>query len=271
MLPDLLSPLLDLLPAGARDLLAGPAGAIPAAALVALLLGVPSATRPGAIGAALLVAVLWVLPPIWPSPRQVPERLPLLAAGLFVLPLVLVLARVPAPLARGVPLLAAAWWMAGAPLWWPDAVAAAATLGGLAAAGMVWATRPAVAGGAAGVAAALAVGLGLAGWGLGVMSWLAAAVAVAAGLGALLRAGGPAAEAATGGLLVALAAVPLLARGQVLDLLAATAGAVALLAAPLGTRIAEAVLQPGAARTVGPLLVALPVLAALAWLSGHLG
>lgn len=268
MLADLLSPLLGLLPRGAGAVLSGPAGAVAASALVALLLVLPRATRPAALGAGLLVAVLWVLPPVWPSPRQVPERLPALAAGLLVLPLLLAALRLPGWAVRGAALVAAAWWMAGAPLWLPDVRAAALPLALLAAAGLWCAVRPPGLPEAAGVAAALSAGLALAGWAGGLMAWLALAVTAAALPAAGRRAGGPAAEAAASGLLIALAAVPLLVRGEAADWLAAAAGAAALLAGGVGARAVRVLFAPQAARLFGPLMAALPVLAVAAWRAG---
>lgn len=267
MLPDLLAPLFALLPRSVGATLSSPLGAVLAAALVAALLAWPRLTRPAAAGLGLVVAVLWVLPPIWPSPRQVVERLPALAAGLAVLPLLLALLRLPGWAVRGVPLLAAAWWMAGAPLSLPDARAAALPLAGMVAAGLWCALRPP---GVAGVGVALALGLFAAAWAQGLLAWLALAAAVVAMVVAWRRAGGPVAEAALCGLLIALAAVPAMARGQALDWLAVAAGVVALLFGGVGAALVRSVFTPPAARLLGPVAVALPVLAVAWWMSGRL-
>lgn len=269
MLPDLLAPVLALLPRSVADVLASPFGGTVAAALTALLLAWPRLTRGAAAGIALLVAVAWVLPPLWPSPRQMVERLPALAAGLAVLPLLLALPRLPASAVRGLPLLAAAWWMAGAPLRWPDVQAAAVPLAAMAAAGLWCALRPPGLAATAGIAVALALGLFAAGWAQGLLAWLALAVAVAATVAAWRRAAGPAAEAALFGLLIALAAVPAMARGQALDWLAVAAGVLALLFGGVGAALLRGVFTPPAARAIGPLVVALPVLGVAAWLSGR--
>jgi hypothetical protein len=270
MLPELLAPLVARLPPALGAALAAPPGGVAAAALVCLLLALPRPTRPAAAGLGLLVAVLWVLPPLWPSPRQVVERLPALAAGLAVAPLLLALLRLPGLAVRGVALLAAAWWMAGAPLWWPDVRAAALPLVAMAAAGLWCALRPPAVAATAGIALALALGLFAAGWAEGLLGWLAlAAVAVALAAG-WRRAAGPPAEAALCGLLVALAAVPVLARGGAADWLAAAAGALALLVGGAGAALLRGVFTPAAARAAGPVVVALPLLAVAAWLSGRL-
>jgi hypothetical protein len=174
----------------------------------------------------------------------VAERLPALAAGLLVLPLLLAGLRLPGPVARGLPLLAAAWWMAGAPLWLPDVRAAAVPLALLAAAGLWCALRPPGLAETAGIAAALAGGLALSGWAGGLMAWLALAALAVALLSAWRRAGGPAAEASSAGLLIALAAVPVLARGEAADWLAAAAGAAALLAGGLAGRALRVLFAP---------------------------
>lgn len=269
MLPDLLAPAFALLPRPAGDALSSPLGGVVAAALTALLLSWPRGTRGAAAGLALLVAVLWLLPPIWPSPRQVVERLPALAAGLAVLPLLLALPRLPGWAVRGLPLLAAAWWMAGAPLWWPDVRAAAVPLAAMAAAGLWCALRPPGLPGVAGVGIALMAGLFLANWAQGLLVPLALAALLVAVVAAWRRAGGPAAEAALYGVLIALAAVPAMVRGQPLDWLAVAAGALALLFGGLGAAMVRGVFTPAAARVLGPVVVALPALGAAAWMSGR--
>lgn len=269
MLPDLLAPGLALLPRPIGEALASPLGGVVAAALVALLLAWPGPTRRAAAGVALLVAVLWLLPPIWPSPRQVVERLPALVAGLAVLPMLLVRLRLPGSAVRGVSLLAAAWWMAGAPLWWPDVRAAAVPLAAMAAAGLWCALRPPGPAGMAGVGLALAAALLTAAWAQDMLAALALAGAVVAAVTAWRRAGGPAAEAALCGLLIALAALPAIARGQAPDWLVVAAGTLALLFGSFGAAVLRGAVTPALARMLGPVLAALPALGAAAWLSGR--
>jgi hypothetical protein len=121
MLADLAAPLLALLPPAVAAPLAGGAGAVAVAAILALLLPARRGLlAPFAAGVALLAAVLWLLPPILPSPRQVVERLPLLVALLAVGAGLPALIGAPGWLVRLLPLLAGAWWMAGAPIWGPD-------------------------------------------------------------------------------------------------------------------------------------------------------
>lgn len=269
MLPDLLAPAFALLPPPVGGALGSPLGGIAATGLTALLLAWPRATRGAAVGVALLVAVLWVLPPIWPSPRQVVERLPALAAGLAVLPVLLALSRLPGWAVRGLPLLAAAWWMAGAPLWWPDVQAAALPLAAMAAAALWCALRPPGLPATAGIGVALMLGLLSANWARDLPAWLAFAAVLVAGVAAWRRAAGPAAEAALCGLLIALAAVPAIARGQPLDWLAVGAGVLALLLGRFGAVFVQGAFTPPAARVLGPVVAALPVLGVAAWMSGR--
>lgn len=270
MLPDLLHPLISMLPAAVGGPLAGPFGALLAAPLLALLLALPRATRPAAVGAGLLAGVLWLLPAIWPSPRQVPERLPVLAAGLLVLPLLLTLPRLPPAAVRGVALLVAAWWMAGAPLRLADVSAAAVPLGAMAAAGLWCALRPPGPLPVAGIGLALTAALLVGGWAGGMPAALAAAAALVALVGVMRRAVGPAADAALCGLLIALAAMPAMTRGLTLDWLVVAAGLLALLFGRAGAIAIRGVFTPPAAGLLGPVAAALPALGVAAWLSGLL-
>jgi hypothetical protein len=181
------------------------------------------------------------------SPRQLPERLPLLMLGLVLLAPLLGL---PVRRWRRLGLPAAAlgalwvgWWMAGGPLHLPDVQRAAIAFGGIALATLLLAGAAAPRWAAPVSAAALLAGLHGAGLrgpqfllGTSLLAASAAAALVPAG-----RGGGAhpalAALPIAGGI-AALAAVPLLARGATADWLAAAAPLVALLAgAPLGARL----------------------------------
>lgn len=162
------------------------------------------------------------------SPRQLPERFPLLALGLAAASLPVAL------LPKGwlwaatalVSGLGGAWWMAGAPLWGAD-VGRAATL--LAAFGVLFAALALEARerwAALGAAAFLAAGLVGAG-ALGPWSALGVALLLAA-MPALLLAPGPAALVPLAVLLGALAAGPVVGRGAAGDWLALAAPLAAL-------------------------------------------
>lgn len=182
------------------------------------------------------------------SPRQLPERLPLLM-------LVLVLA---APLfgaaARwrrwlAVPLAAAGslwvgWWIAGAPMVPPDVVRAAPVLVGVAIATLLlaWAAGPRWAGPVA--VSVLVAGLHLAPLAgpyrlLGAVLLVAVAVAALAPPGKGNMTHPMLAALPVAGALAALAAIPVLARGAASDVVLAVAPLAALLlGAPAGTRLA---------------------------------
>jgi hypothetical protein len=176
------------------------------------------------------------------SPRQLPERLPLLMLVLVLAaPLMGVLARRWGWLA--VPLAVfgavwAGWWMAGAPLWLPDLGRAAAVFAGVSVATLLLA----LAGGArwAGPVAAAVLFAGLLVAPLpGPARALGAALLAAAAAAALVRPakGAPAPLAALplAAALAALAAIPLLARGAAADWAVAAAPLAALLVgAPVG-------------------------------------
>ncbi len=208
--------------------------------------------RPGlaALGLPLgFAAACWVvLGHVSASPRQLPERFPLLALGVAA-------AALPVALAPSGWLWAAtavvsglggAWWMAGAPLWGADvgrAVALLAALGVLLPALALearerWAALGAAAFLAAGLAGAAAFGP----W-----SALGAGLLLAA-VPALLLAPGPAALVPLAVLLGALAAGPVVARGAAADWL--------VLAAPLAALFVGQRLSPRWGWVVGAVPVA---------------
>jgi hypothetical protein len=168
-----------------------------------------------ATGAGVLAGWWWVFGSLPASPRQLPERLPLLALAVLAwTALGLGWRRAPRAMMAGLGALGAGWWMAGAPRNAADLWQAAPVLGavalyvGLALRGGRWAPLLA--------AAALLAGLVLAG--LPGPGPVLAAVLVAASLAARLApAGGPLAALPFATALAALAAVPLLARGAPMD------------------------------------------------------
>ena len=196
------------------------------------------------------------------SPRQLPERLPLLllVLVLFTPPLVLLARQRPWLALPGCALGAAwaGWWMAGGPVTLPDLTRAAMVAGGVAAATLLLALRgwPRWAGPvAAGVLLAGLVAAAVPGPPIPL-----ALVLLAAAVGAALvppgkgKPGGPAAPAALplAGALAGLAALPLLARGTPADALAAAAPLAALwLGAPLGAAFAGRAGPPLAALLAG--------------------
>lgn len=168
-----------------------------------------------AVGAGVLAGWWWLFGALPASPRQLPERLPLLALAMLALvALGLAWRRAPAWLLPGLGVLGAGWWMAGAPRNLPDLMQAAPVLAGVALYALL-ALR--LAWGRAVLAAGLmAGGLALAGPPGPVLPL--ALVLLGASLGAMA---GPLASAlaalpfAAG--LAALAALPVLARGTALD------------------------------------------------------
>lgn len=237
-----------------------------AAALAALLAG--RVLRLPALGAlaapiGLAAGCVMVTGAIAASPRQLAERLPMLALLAFGAAVAVLVLRRPwaraAAAAAGV--LAGAWWMSGAPLH-PDtllraapvaaalafAMGAAARRGGGAIMAVAWAAL------AAGLALAAARGPQLA----YALAGLGAALAALAG-----RQGGALeARVALGILLAAIAAVPVLGRGAAADWAAASAPALALLAGPwVGAGLPRRI-----GPWVGPVLAAVPALAATALL-----
>jgi hypothetical protein len=226
------------------------AGVALLAALGAALAG-RALRRPALAGAAAGIGILagwWAtFGLLTATPRQLPERLPLLMLVLVVFaPLAGLAARRWPP--AGVPLaalgaLGAGWWMAGAPLVVPDLARAAPVLAGVAAGALVlllamrarW---------AAPVAAAVLLG-GLAAAALpGPQAVLGAALLAAAAAASAMPPGrGGAAHPALAALpaaaaIAALGAIPLLARGAPADWAAAAAPFAALLVgAPAGFRL----------------------------------
>jgi hypothetical protein len=173
------------------------------------------------------------------TPRQLPERLPLLALGLVLLAGlgggIAARWRVAGPALAALGAIGVGWWMAGAPRTGADLSRAAPVLAGIAGAALLLALR--VRGGAmaAVVAGALLGGLAAAAApGPGVV--LGAAV-LGAALGALGQgAGGPLAALPLAGAVAALGALPLVARGAPADWAGAAAPLLAALAGPLLAR-----------------------------------
>ncbi|MGG5888039.1 hypothetical protein ACLF3G_12945 [Falsiroseomonas sp. HC035] len=200
---------------------AWPAVAVAMLAALAVLLAARRWAWLGGLvaGAGVLVGWWWVFGSLPASPRQLPERLPLLALALLAwTALGLGWRRAPGTAMAVAGALGAGWWMAGAPRTLSDLIQAAPVLGAvalyalLALRGAGWA--PVLA------AAALLVGLVLAGLPgpgplLGAVLLVASLVARFAPAGGLL-AGLPVAVA-----LAALASVPVLARGAAVDWAAA--------------------------------------------------
>ncbi len=196
------------------------------------------------------------------TPRQLPERLPLLALALLVLAGLGGAAaarwRAAGPLLTAAGALGAGWWMAGAPLHGADLPRAMPVLAGVAGAAFVLAMR----GGGRGIALT-AVGSGFAGL-LGAAAPGPGVVLGAGLLGAALGsaavrpapAGSLAALPLAGGL-AALVAMPVVARGGAADWAAAAAPVAAVL---LGPAVAP-FLPRGAGEAVGAALVALPLVA----------
>ena len=191
------------------------------------------------LGAGIGLAAGWVMILGLPaaSPRQLPERLPLLAAGGAGMALLLSLLaggrRGPAAAGAALALLAAAWWLAGAPRDAADTWRAAVPLLGLLLALLAAQLRldgpwP----------AAFAFALLLGGFWIGAPRgpWLVlAAAALAAVLGAALpadRAWGVGARMPVAAALAGLAAGPVLARGSAADWLAAASPFAALWLGP---------------------------------------
>lgn len=185
-----------------------------------------------------LLGLAWVMGGFSASPRQLPERLPLLAAGALALAL---------PLAAGlrgvgagvVVLVGGAltgWWMGGAPLHGPDAARVVPVLVLLGLLVPVLHREAAAPWRAQGAALALVAGL----WAAGAPGpwWLLALVLVGAGL-PLAFSAAPLAEAARLPFVILLAALlagPLLTRGAPADWMAALAPLALLLLAPATRR-----------------------------------
>lgn len=171
--------------------------------------------RPGlGLGLGVALGLALVLGLGWPSPRQVPERLPWLALAVALVPALAGRARLWAAAALA---LAAGWWMAGAPLHGPDLARAAPTLAMLATLTLLLAIgRPGLAGWR-GIAAPLLMAGALAVTGPpGPLFLIALILAAAAGGAALAARGGPG-LLGLAPLLAALAASPWLMRGTPAD------------------------------------------------------
>lgn len=197
--------------------------------------------RPGlgavAAAAGLLAGWWWTMGLLTASPRQLPERLPVLAAGLLLLSLGAMAAHArSARMAVAVAgALATGWWMAGAPKTGADAMAALPVLAGVALLALLLLRQPAAWSAplaALGLLAALVL-VRLPGPGM-----VLAAVVVAAAAGAL--AAGPLAGMAMAGAMAALASLPVLARGTLVDWAAAAAPVVALWVVVPAGRLAPA-------------------------------
>ena len=201
-----------------------------------------------AVGIGVLAGWWFAFGVLTASPRQLPERLPLLMLGLVLAaPLFGAAARwrvwLALPLAAAGALWAG-WWMAGAPMVLPDLSRAAPVLAGVAIATLLLALSggPRWAGPLA--ASALFAGLQLAPL-AGPYRLLGGVLLAAAAMAALVRPGkGKMAHPVLtalplAGALAALAAIPVVARGAASDFAVAAAPLAALLlGAPAGTRLA---------------------------------
>jgi hypothetical protein len=196
------------------------------------------------------------------SPRQLPERLPLLALFLVLVAglggAVSARWRWAGPLVAALGAFGAGWWMAGAPLVAPDLARAAPVLAGIAALTFLPAMR--IEGRGRGVAAALvllAALIAAAAPGPGLV--LGAAV-LGATLGALAGRGVPQGVLAAlplAGAVAGLAAIPVIGRGAAADWVAAASPGIALWLAPvLARRLPSWLGVPGAV-----LLAAVPPVA----------
>jgi hypothetical protein len=249
-----------------------------AAPLAALLLALVWAglfrwrKRPATAGLGLalgaLLGVTLLLGPVYPSPRQLAERLPLLALAGLLLALPLASGRRGGVLV-GLALLAAGftgWWMAGAPLTEADLRRAAPA--GLALLLLVPLVQLEAAPPWRGVLAAVALLAGLLASDIPGPWVMLAMTLLAAALGQQLAGGGLAGDAARlpfAMLLAALLAGPLLARGAPADWAAALAPLAPLL---LGARL-TARLKGWRARALIYALAGVPV--AVAWALARLG
>lgn len=252
-------------------LMLGPA---PVGLLVALLVAAAIGgagrigRRPGlaalAAAAGLLAGWWWTMGLVTASPRQLPERLPLLAACLLLLAglgtALVRRGRWIGPAIAGVGALATGWWMAGAPRTGADLATALPVLAGVTALALLLLRRDA-AWSAPAAALALLAALILAR--LPGPAEMLALVAVAAALGGVIGAG-PAGRASAmaamplAGGMAALAALPVLARGAAADWAVAAAPVALLWAGPALRRVLPV-------RIPAP---ALSILAALACLGG---
>lgn len=228
--------------------------------------------RPGlaalAAAAGLLAGWWWTMGLVTASPRQLPERLPLLAACLLLLAAIGTAAARPGrgigrwigPAIAGAGALATGWWMAGAPRTGADLATALPVLAGVTALALLLLRRDA-AWSAPAAALVLLAGLVLARLpGPGVVLGVAAAAAALGGALGAAPSGraSPAAALPLAGGLAALAVLPLLARGAAADWAVVAAPVLLLWAGP----------ALGGALPVGIPRAALAIPAALACLGG---
>jgi hypothetical protein len=201
-----------------RTLILGwPAVAVASLAALAVLLAARRWHWLGALsaGAGVLAGWWWVFGTLPASPRQLPERLPLLALAVLAwTALGLGWRRAPRPAMVLAGALGVGWWMAGAPRSAADLMQAAPVLASVALYGLLalrgarWA--PVLA------AAALLAGLLLAGL-AGPGPMLGAVLLAASLVARFVPVGGTLARLPFAAALAALAAVPVLARGAPAD------------------------------------------------------
>jgi hypothetical protein len=249
---------------------------VPIAFAVALLwvLGLRRAGQtslvPAGLGIGLAAGWMVTAGLITAAPRQMAERLPMLAAGLALLGLVLAgvargrLAWLGGPMAL-LAVLAGAWWMAGGPETGAGLWRVLPLLLGIAAFGIALMLR--IHGPAEGIHAALALAAGLFAAGAAASLPVLATAAAAAALGALLARADPgvASRAVLAPALAGLAVLPVATRGAPAFWAAAAAP---LLALWLGPRLG-AFLPGRAGAWIGWALAAAPAVAAAAWLGGR--
>ena len=257
------------------DILGPWSGALLGAAFALLVALLARATGRGALSglaAPIGIAVGWAMTIglVIASPRQIVERLPALAVASLPLGLLAGLVATRPALVwtvTGLGALGCGWWMAGAPLHGPDLLRAAPTAamvaGGtiLAAVLLQTAWQPV----AASLALALALSLSTLRGPQDALAIVAAAAVVAAGLGG--TAPSPAMRVPLAVMLAALAAIPPMVRGTLPDWMIAATAPLAILLAPLVARR----LPPETAQILAALIVAAPLLIAIAWLAGQLG
>lgn len=194
------------------------------------------------------------------SPRQLAERVPMLAVLGLVAAVAVAALRPPwlrvAAGAAGV--IAGGWWMSGAPLH-PDTLLRAAPVAAALAVAMGVAALRGSGPTTTVAAAALAAGLALAAARGPHLAYALAVFGAVLGAAAAGQAGGAPARVVSGLMLVGVAAVPVLGRGAPADWAAAAAPALALLAGPwVGGRLPRRI-GPWA----GPALAAAPAIAAV--------
>ncbi len=242
------------------------------ALLACLLLRALARPNLAVLAAPLGIAVGWIatLGLITASPRQLAERLPLLALAALLAALAsAVVAARPILLwvMAAIGAVATGWWMGGAPIVAADITRALPVICGVA--GAVLLGHALLRDGAQTLAALLALTAALAVAttpGPQMMLALIAACAVAAAwIGGGMA--GVAARLPLAMLLAALAAVPALARGGGAEWLASGAPYAALVLGPaVATRLPAQTLQ-----IIAVLLSAVPILLAIAWLTGRIG